>query len=177
LAEYDLELDWRGFELHPETPPGGMRLDEFFPPQRVREMQTYLSSFAARYGIADFRQRDRIPNTHRALALAEVAREEGKLDALRTRAMDAHWRDGLDLEDDGDLRTIARDAGLAEDAVARSLSDPRYLERVDAIRTEATLIGVEGIPTFVLGRSGMSGAQPYEAFEQFARNAGAKRRQ
>lgn len=135
-----------------------------------------MKEFAARFGIDDFRQRERIPNTRRALALAEVAREEGKLDAYRQGAMDAHWRDGMDLENDAHLETIARDAGLAADAVARSKNDPRYLDRVDAMREEANAIGVEGIPTFVIGNLGLSGCQPYEVFVRFAEQAGVRRR-
>ena len=175
MDEYDLELDWRGFELHPETPPGGMRLDEYFPPERLAGMAEYMKAFAARFGIDDFQQRERIPNTRRALALAEVAREEGRLDAFRQRAMHAHWRDGMDLENDEDLRAIVADAGLSADAVERS-RDPKYLERVDAMRAEANAIGVEGIPTFIIGRYGFSGAQPYEAFEELASRAGANKR-
>ena len=152
-----------------------MRLDEYFPPERLRGMGEYMKTFAAQFGIEDFRQRDRIPNTRRALALAEVARDEGKLDSYRQRAMEAHWRDGLDLENDDDLRTIARDAGLPEDAVERS-QDVKYLRRVDAIRSEATEMGVEGIPTFVIGRFGFSGAQGYEQFVALAERAGAAKR-
>jgi predicted DsbA family dithiol-disulfide isomerase len=175
LDEYELELDWRGFELHPETSPGGMRLDEFFPQERLAGMAEYMKNFAAQQGVHDFVQGERIPNTRRALALAEVAREEGKLEAFRQRAMHAHWRDGMDLENDDDLRTIAGDAGLSPDAVERA-RDPRYLERVDAIRAEANAVGVQGIPTFVMGRYGFSGAQPYEAFVSLAERAGARRR-
>jgi predicted DsbA family dithiol-disulfide isomerase len=151
-----------------------MRLDQFFPPERLRGMADSMRDFAAQFGIEDFRQPERIPNTRRALALAEVAREEGRLDAFRQRAMDAHWRDGMDLEDAHDLKTIARDAGLAEDAVERSKGDPRYLERVDEIREEANRIGVAGIPTFVIGNLGLSGCQPYDVLADFARYATTK---
>jgi predicted DsbA family dithiol-disulfide isomerase len=153
-----------------------MLLEEYFPPQRLAQMDEYMKAFAARFGIDDFRQRDRIPNTRRALALAEVARDESKLGDYRARAMEAHWRDGMNLEDDDDLRSIARDAGLSDDAVDRSKHDPRYLDRIDAIREEAGRIGVEGIPTFVIGHFGLSGCQPYEVFVDFATKAGAKRK-
>ena len=176
LSEYELELDWRGFELHPETPAGGMRLDEMFPAEKLRGMAEHMTQFAAHFGIHDFVVRDRIPNTRRALALAEVAREEGRLDEYRQRAMDAHWRDGLNLEDDADLRTIAADAGLSDDAVERSRTDRRYLIRIDDIREEANELGVEGIPTFVIGRYGFSGAQRYESFVALAERAGVRKR-
>ena len=153
-----------------------MRLDEYFPRERLAVMSEHLKAVAAHFGIGDFRQSERIPNTRRALALAEVARDEGKLDAFRERAMHAHWRDGMDLENDADLRTIARDAGLSEDAVDRSKNDPRYLARIDDTRDEANEIGVRGIPTFVLGQYGLSGAQPYEAFVRLAETAGAERK-
>jgi predicted DsbA family dithiol-disulfide isomerase len=139
-------------------------------------MAESMKNFAAQFGVENFQPRDRIPNTRRALALAEVARDEGKLDVYRTRAMEAHWRDGLDLESDDDLEAIAREAGLSDDAVERSRSDPRFLERIDAIRAEANAIGVEGIPTFVIGNIGLSGCQPYGVFESFAERAGAKKK-
>jgi predicted DsbA family dithiol-disulfide isomerase len=153
-----------------------MRLDEYFPRERLAGMQEHLQKLAAHFGIDDMKQSERIPNTRRALALAEVARDEGKLDAYRERAMHAHWRDGLDLENDADLRTIARDAGLSADAVDKSKNDPRYLARVDDTRDEANELGVRGIPTFVIGQYGMSGAQQYEAFAQLAERAGAEKR-
>ncbi len=153
-----------------------MALDEYFPAERLKEMAEYMTQFAAKFGIPNFHQPGRIPNTRRALALAEVAREEGNLDAFRRRAMEAHWHDGLDLENDDDLRRIARDAQLSDDAVERSKSDPRYLQRIDEIREEANRTGVQGIPTFVLGNVGLSGCQPYEVFIRFAEQAGAVRR-
>ncbi len=153
-----------------------MRLDEYFPAQRVAQMAEYMKSFAAKFGVDDFQPRDRIPNTRRALALAEVARDEGRLDEYRSRAMEAHWREGMNLEDDDDLRRIASDAGLSDDAVERSKNDPQYLGRIDEIREEANRIGVEGIPTFLIGRVGLSGCQPYEAFVDFAARAGAAKR-
>lgn len=153
-----------------------MRLDEYFPAERLAGMAEYMKDFAASFGVTDFRQRERIPNTRRALALAEVAREEGKLEPYRQRAMHAHWRDGMNLEDDGDLRAIASDARLSADAVERSKDDPTYLQRIDAIRVEANAIGVTGIPTFVIGRYGLTGAQPYQAFVEFAERAGAAKR-
>ncbi len=90
--------------------------------------------------------------------------------------MEAHWRDGMNLEDDGDLRKIAADAELAADAVERSKNDPQYLERIDAVREEAGNIGVQGIPTFVIGQLGLSGCQPYEVMEDFATQAGADKK-
>jgi predicted DsbA family dithiol-disulfide isomerase len=152
-----------------------VRLDRIFPAERLPGMSDYMKQFAASHGVYDFEHRDRMPNTRRALALAEVARDEGKLEPYRQRAMEAHWRDGMDLENDDDLRAIAREVGLSDDAVERS-KDPQYGARLDAIREEAHRLGLTGIPTFILGRYRVSGAQSYEVFEELARRAGAEKR-
>jgi len=148
-----------------------MRLDEYFAPERQRGMTEYMRDFAAQFGINDFVQPARIPNTRRALALAEVARDEGKVDAFRERAMDAHWRDGMDLESDDVLRAIARELGLH-----RTDPEEEHFDRIDEIRDEAARIGIQGIPTFVIRNLGLGGCQSFDVLEEFAQQAGAKRK-
>jgi len=50
-AEFDVELDWRGFELHPEIPAGGMPLDAMFGAERVARIRPYLLDFARAQGV------------------------------------------------------------------------------------------------------------------------------
>ena len=171
-----MAIDWRGYELHPDTPPGGMLLADKFGAARLKGMHENLKKFAESFGITDMKLRDRSPNTRRALAIAELARDEGKLDVFRDLAMDAHWRRGMDLESDDDLRTVAKEAGLDPEKAIRASSDEKYLDRIDERRREANAVGVTGIPTFVIGNQGMVGCQPYEALEEFAEACGAKRR-
>jgi predicted DsbA family dithiol-disulfide isomerase len=135
-----------------------------------------LREFAASFGVTDLELPDHMPNTRRALAIAEYAREQGKLDAFRDAAMHAHWREGKNLEDEQDLRDIALGAGLEPEAALRAIGAKQYLQRVDAIREEASSVGVTGIPTLIIGRYGVVGCQPYEVIAQAAERAGARRR-
>lgn len=139
-------------------------------------MREHMKQFAAGFGITDMQFRDRSPNTRRALAMAEYARDEGKLPRFRELAMEAHWRRGMDLESDADLRTLAAEAGLDPDAALEASRDPAYRGRIDDRRREAESRGVTGIPTFVIGHMGVVGCQPYEVLAQFVERAGAKRR-
>ena len=171
-------LDWHGYELHPDTPPGGIELAaKFGGPARVAAMQERLLEFAKSFGITDMQVRSRSPNTRRALAMAEFARDHGELDDFRQLAMDAHWRRGMDLEDDRDLGALAREAGLDPDAALAASRDARYLARLDEKREEAEGLGVTGIPTFVIGNQGVVGCQPYEVLARFLESAGATKRQ
>jgi 2-hydroxychromene-2-carboxylate isomerase len=139
-------------------------------------MRERLKQFAAQFGLPDMQVRDRSPNTRRALAIAELARDEGKLPRFRDLAMDAHWRRGMDLERDEDLRAIAAEAGIDPDRAIAASTDPKYLARIDARREEAEARGVTGIPTFVIGNQGVVGCQPYEVLAAFVEESGARRK-
>ncbi len=175
-AEYDIDLDWRGFELHPETPRGGIAIARLFGAQRVEGMREYMRRFAESFGISDMRQPGHLPNTRRALAVAEYARDEGRLTGFRHAAMDAHWRRGQDLEDEGAIRELAGAAGLDPDAAVTAMDDSRYLARVDELRREASRAGVTGIPTFFIGEEVVVGCQPYRVLAEAVERAGAQRR-
>jgi predicted DsbA family dithiol-disulfide isomerase len=142
----------------------------------VAAMQARLLEFAKSFGITDMKFRDRSPNTRRALALAEYARDQGKLEGFRHLAMDAHWRRGMDLESDADLRKLAAEAGLDPDAALAASRSDEYLSRIDRKRAEAEEAGVTGIPTFVIGDQGVVGCQPYEVLAQFVESEGARKR-
>jgi predicted DsbA family dithiol-disulfide isomerase len=144
--------------------------------QRVAAMQARLLRFAAEFGITDMKMRDRSPNTRRALAIAEYARDQGRLEPWRQLAMDAHWRRGLDLVNDADLRALALEAGLDPDAAIAASRDPDYLGRIDEKRAQAEELGVTGIPTFVIGNQGVVGCQPYPVLARFVEEAGARKR-
>jgi predicted DsbA family dithiol-disulfide isomerase len=178
--EFDVEVEWNGYELHPGTPRGGVPLSSYLPD--ADGMLGYVKSFAERFGIADLRPPGRLSNTRRALAIAQHARDAGRLEPYRAAAFDAYWRQGRDLEDDGDLAEVARAAGLAPGPALRAADDPAALARVDAARREALAAGVTGIPTFDFGAnapgepSRVVGCQPYEVLAEAARRAGARRR-
>jgi predicted DsbA family dithiol-disulfide isomerase len=181
VRDYDLTLDWRGFELHPETPRGGMELARLFPGMDLDAMHDRLASFAAGFGVTDLARHRRLPNTRRALAVAEHARDQGRLDAFRQATMDAHWRDARDIEDLEVLAALAAGAGLDPESARRAADDPTLLARIDATRQESKRLGVPGIPTFVLGALGQGaravvGCQPYQVLADLADKVGAARR-
>jgi predicted DsbA family dithiol-disulfide isomerase len=163
-----------GYELHPETPPGGIPLSEYLP--NAEAMLGYVKSFAQGFGIPDLLPPTRLANTRRVLAVGELARREGQLESLRAVAFDAYWRRGWGLETDDDLRWIAREAGLDPDAALAALADPALLASVDAARRQALAAGVTGIPTLEFGPVRVVGCQRYEVLADAARRAGARRR-
>jgi predicted DsbA family dithiol-disulfide isomerase len=164
-----------GYQLHPDTPAGGVPLASYL--SGAEGMLGYVRTFAAGFGIPDLRPPVQLPNTRRALAVAELARDEGRLDDLRAHAFDAYWRRGLGIEADEDLRRMGREIGLDPEAALAAAAEPRLLGRVDAARRRALEAGVTGIPTFDFADAvRVVGCQQYEVLADAARRAGARRR-
>jgi predicted DsbA family dithiol-disulfide isomerase len=175
LSELDLELDWYGFELHPSTPLGGMPLSALFRGASIPALHERTKRFAAGFGVENFSPPDWVQNSRKALAVAEHARDEQRLEPFRQAAMEAHWRNGKNLENADHLREIAAAAELDPERALAAATDPALLARVDARQAEAKRAGVRGIPTFVFGDAEvMVGCQPYDALYAAALRAGAK---
>jgi predicted DsbA family dithiol-disulfide isomerase len=173
-----------GYELHPETPAGGVVVSEHF--RDAEGMHAYVKSFAAGFGILDLAPPGRLANTRRVLAVAEHARGLGRLDAFNAVAYDAYWRHGQGIESDEELAALAGRAGLDPGAAVAAARDPAVLTRVDAARTEALRAGITGVPTFDVepeapggsrAASRVVGCQRYEVLVDAVRRAGARRRE
>jgi predicted DsbA family dithiol-disulfide isomerase len=106
-----------------------------------------------------------IPRTLDALRLAELARDLDRHAEIHDRFMDAYWEHGVNLTNHDELRRLAHD--LPQDEVERVLTTDAYRDRVHASTAQATSIGVNGVPGWVIdGKLLVPGAQPEEVFRQ-----------
>jgi predicted DsbA family dithiol-disulfide isomerase len=152
-----------------------MDASDYFPQERLDRMHEYMVSFAQSFGV-DIAFSKRMPNTRRALAMAEFARERGVLDKFRELAMNAYWRHGEDLENDAVLRAIAANAGLDPEAALTASLNERYQAKIDKVRAESEAIGVTGIPTMIVGTERIVGCQLYEKIATACEWAGVRRK-
>jgi predicted DsbA family dithiol-disulfide isomerase len=60
--------------------------------------------------------------------------------------------------------------GLSVDGAREVLEKRTFKDAVDADWKLARQYGITGVPTFVVGRHGVVGAQPYEVLEQLVQN-------
>lgn len=162
-----------------------------FPAPAVEQMHARLKAVGDSMGVP-FAPRDHAPSTKKALALSEFARRQGRLTEFRTLAMDAHWVEGRDIEDDTVLGELATQAGLDASEALAFIGSPDIPELLLAQRVEAQRWGVTGIPTWFLLPEGWSpeqgvpesgprpvrvvGCQPMEQVVRAARIAGATER-
>ncbi|MBW3592425.1 MAG: DsbA family oxidoreductase [Actinobacteria bacterium] len=162
---FGARVEWLPFDLHPEYPPEGI--------PRARLAERYGDSFDERtrevIELAGFPYDppETIPNSRKALAVTELAREQGLHDAVHDRLMRAYWSEGRDIGDDGVLLDLVTAAGLDRAEAAEAMTTDEYHARVVASTQEANRHGIDAIPAFVIDRRLLVlGAHPHEAFEQ-----------
>ena len=176
-AEYDLQLRYTYFPLHPETPPEGRSLAELFAGR-----ETTLGSMRSRLvGLMDdegleYGDRTHTYNSRLAQELAVWGDEESVTDALHDALYRAYFVDARNLAETDVLVAVAESVGL-DGARARAVVEERTRqETIDDHWSRAMEMDVRGVPTFVSEGFGVVGAQPYEALEDLVTKAGAVRR-
>lgn len=102
---------------------------------------------------------------HRLLHLAKA---RGRQDELLNLAYRANFAEERSVYDDEVLVGLAVEAGLDADEARAVLADPEaYADEVRADEREASELGANAVPFFVLDRRyGISGGQPAEVFAQ-----------
>ena len=113
-------------------------------------------------------------NTLDAHRLLHFARGRGRESALLDRLYRAYFSEQRSVFDIVSLADVATDAGLDADEAREVLNGDAYSDAVDADTKEARLLGVSGVPFFVIDdRYGVSGAQPVDVFRQVLTQAWA----
>ena len=159
-------MTWLPFDLHPEYPPEGLPRAQLLA--RYGEgMTERVRAFFAERGLDYNPHPDVVPNTRRALQLAELARERGTHEAAHERLMDAYWAEARDLGDPDVLRSLGEELALPAEEVDDVLTGERYLDVIQDSTRQAISIGANAVPAFLLDRRLLVlGAQPEPVFEQ-----------
>jgi predicted DsbA family dithiol-disulfide isomerase len=154
------------FELHPEIPPKGRPRDEVLPAAYMARAQEGVNRMAAAVGL-HLSLHARLINSRPTLQAAEFAREQGRFDAMHLELLKAYWDEGLDVSDMSVLRDIAARAGVDVAGMEAAVKADRFGDYLDARRSEAEELGINGIPAHVIADKYLvMGAQPYDLFER-----------
>ncbi len=153
------------YEIHPETPTGGVRLESLFGPG-YRQMQDGLAARCRELGLP-FQAPEVLSNSRLAVEAAEFARDAGMHPAFHRAVLAAFFARSLDIGDAEVLREIAKDVGLDGDALVGALATGRYSGGRVAAEEEARTLGVTAVPTFIIeGGARVIGAQPLDYFRR-----------
>ncbi len=174
-------VEYRSFQLDPDAPPLpeplGAYLGAKYGRQNVaRSLQT-VASRGQEAGITiDLHPEESLAgNTRSAHRLVQAAADAGVQEQVVDALFQAHFARRESIFDDGNLRRIAVAGGMSHDQVDEALGSEAYAQRVFADRQAARLLGITGVPFFVVDdRFGISGAQPVEVLADVLKRAGAE---
>ncbi|SEO42146.1 Predicted dithiol-disulfide isomerase, DsbA family [Actinacidiphila rubida] len=175
LAAYpqaaSVEVVYRPFQLDPAAPqqPLGHRevLAKKYGPQSVA-MDERITALGAAEGITfdfDTVLENNSLLAHRLLRFALDTAGSATQARLKGRLMAAHFGEGMDIGDRGQLADAAAAVGLDRDAVVAFLATDELAAEVRADIDEAHELGISAVPTFVFeGQWAVQGGQEASTF-------------
>ena len=170
-----MKVEWVHFPLHPETPAEGRSLAELFAGRNVdrkamhAQMKARMDAEGLPYG-----ERTMTYNSRLAQELGKWADTQPGGEALHDALFRAYFVEARNISDPAVLLDIAQQVGLSVDGAREVLEKRTFKDAIDADWKLSHQFGITGVPTFVVGRYGVVGAQPYEALEQLVRKAGTE---
>lgn len=171
-AEHGVQVKWVHFPLHPDTPQEGRSLVEMFAgrgydiPKMQAQMRARMEAEGLPYG-----NRSMTYNSRLAQELGAWADTQPGGDAIHDALFRAYFVDGRNIGDVETLVEIAVAVGLPAEGAREVLEKRTHKAAIDADWEKSHQYGVTGVPTFVIGKNGVVGAQPYEALEQLVAQA------
>ena len=177
----DVEVVFRPFQLDPELSDSAVPLladlERKFGPS-AKAMTERVTETGLAEGI-DFDWTHALAvNTltaHRLLRLAE--REYGAIVQrdLANKLFEAHFEEGADVGDAGELTALAVQCGLDAKRVAEYLASDEGIAETKAEIATARDVGITAVPTFVIDEQyAVQGAQPPEIFLQVLEQVAAE---
>ena len=165
--EYAINDQWVSYELHPETPPAGMPLSERFRGYDLSSFYNQLRARGKEVGVV-FGNLKVLSNSRLALMASEYARDLGKYDSFHENIFHAYFTNALDIGKLDVIADIAKKSGLDEKETLNAVNNGRYASRLNEARKEGRLLGVTGIPLFIINNKyQITGAQPIETFRHY----------
>src|SRR5262245_42179965 len=133
------------------------------------QMKARMTAEGLPYG-----ERTRTYNSRLAQELGKWADTQPGGEAIHDALFRAYFVEARDISRPEVLLVIAERVGLPV-AEAREVVERRtFRDAVDADWELSRQYGITGVPTFVAGRYGVVGAQPYEALAELVRKAAAE---
>ena len=172
--EHGVKVEWVHFPLHPDTPAEGRSLADLFAGRNVdlRSMYAQMKARMTAEGLP-YGERTMTYNSRLAQELGKWADTQPGGEAIHDALFRAYFVDARDISRPEVLLEIAESVGLSREAAREVLERRTFKDAVDADWELSRQYGISGVPTFVAGRFGVVGAQPYETLEALVRKAEA----
>ncbi len=173
--QHAAQITWRSFQLNPhlETDTSysitaylaktkGIEVEE------VNAMYRQITSMAEKAGIQFNLENAILANSGKAHSLGKFAAMYGKQSQVMEDLFQAYFTFNQNIDDQAFLDDLAAKHGLNTSAFHAALADGSLARQVEDDQTEASRLGISGVPFFVFNRQyAISGAQEPDVFRRF----------
>ena len=167
LAEQrPLQITWRAFPLHADTPQEGMPLATLFKGRDMSAAQAHLTSRMVEAGI-EYQYSETLYNTRLAQELTKWAATQPGGETLPMALFRSYFVHGRNLADIEVLVETALSSGLDGDEARKTLEQRSFSAAVDDDWALASQHQISGVPAMVGAGYLLSGAQPLPELKRF----------
>jgi predicted DsbA family dithiol-disulfide isomerase len=114
-----------------------------------------------------FGQREKTYNSRLAQELGKWAEVKDRGEPFHKAAFHAYFADGINIARIPSLVNLAVKVGLSGQEAQKVLEKRIFKDAVDSDWARSREMGATAVPTFMMNRKAVVGAQPYEVLEQF----------
>ena len=165
--EFNLTIDWKGLEIHPEFPPQGKK--------RTRTLKS--KSFAET--IREMAKEDNIEiklpgyatNSRLSLEASEFAKIKGKFLEFHIGVYEAYFLEGRNIGDIEIVLEIGEKAGLHRSDLVECLNKRTMFDNIEANKKDAEDNIILGVPTFIFGNFPVHGNQSTQTMRHIIKRA------
>ena len=170
--EFDFDLEWRGFQIHPDWPAEGIGPERAMPGSADSRKSAWerITEMATSVGL-EMKPPTVMTNSQSALLVAEYARDAGKSMEFDERVYRAYFHDDVNIGDAATVIALAKEVGIDEAAAADAIKSPKYQMKLKNNALIANQRGVDGVPTFFIGEYALRGAQSPDTMRKVLKRA------
>ena len=175
--EYEVDIAWSAFPLHPETPLEGRSLEELFKGRGldVPKLLADLKRRADDLGLP-FGRREKTFNSRLAQEMGKYAESLGLGNAFHDTVFRTYFADGKNIAEPATLVEVGTSVGMPQAGIRDVLETRAFREAVDSDWARSRALGITAVPTFMINDQVLVGAQPYRNLVMFMEYHRIKRR-
>lgn len=165
--DYDIQVEYIHFPLHPEIPIEGISLADYFSGRGFdidsmnKSLKKQMEGVGLEYGVVTM-----IYNTRYAQELAAWAKTMETTGNIHMQLYRAYFIDNSNLSNPDLLVSIAQDVGLSGEMAREVIEKRTFKEMVDKDWQLSREKGITAVPTFITGNKRVVGFQSYEMIER-----------
>lgn len=150
--EFDIQFDWRGYELWPEELEWPEPQPVVAPPANRPVTPTRLEFLLHAEGIdMPKAERPKRMRTHNAHEAVEYAKTEGNVEPFLEALYRAYWEEGLEINSLKVLKKIGKKHLEDADAMLKAIEKRKFAHKIIGFDDAAYANGVYNVPTFFIG--------------------------